>query len=199
MFIEIYGLPGSGKTTLAKRLVAEKNYMIIKIRTKYELFWYNFLFLIKHPYRFFLLFFYIIKYSDNWKIFYYKLMNAFLHYNAKYQKALKYENAIVDQGYFLNAFALFDNPVSEIEIKKYFELVLRPDLLVILDIPFDLSLERTKARGYFAREDFGEEYKKKWQKAVNENNSLFLEIIKQIRVDYKIINEKNYSNFDDLT
>ena len=126
-------------------------------------------------------------------------MNAFLHYNAKYQKALKYENAIVDQGYFLNAFALFDNPVSEIEIKKYFELVLRPDLLVILDIPFDLSLERTKARGYFAREDFGEEYKKKWQKAVNENNSLFLEIIKQIRVDYKIINEKNYSNFDDLT
>lgn len=195
MLIELYGLPGAGKTTLAKKLVEEKGYVIIKVRKKSELFYYNLIFLFKHPYKFFTMLFFVVKHSNNCKIFYYKLMNAFLGYNAKYLKALKYKNVILDQCYFLNAFALFDARVSETEMKKYFNLILKPDLLLVLDIPFELSLERAKERGYFAREDFGEEYKKKWQNAIEKNNQMFLRILDELKVYYKLIDEESdYNN-----
>ncbi|MEA1963173.1 MAG: AAA family ATPase [Patescibacteria group bacterium] len=184
MLIELYGLPGSGKTTLAKIIAKEKGYKIIKIRSKRELFFYNLIFLFKYPYKFFVQLFYLISNSNNLKIFYFKLMNTFLDYNAKYQKAKKYKNAILDQGYFLNAFALFDSAVSKEKMKKYLSCLLKPDLLVILDIPFSLSLERAKNRGYFAREDFDDDYKNKWQKAIEGNNKIFLNIIDKSMVNY---------------
>ena len=191
MLIELYGLPGSGKTTFAREIAKERGYEIIKIRFKRELFFYNLIFLSKHPYKFFVQLFFVISNSNNFKIFYFKLMNTFLDYNAKYQKAKKFENAILDQGYFLNAFALFDNAVSEEKIKKYLNYILKPDLLVILDIPFSLSLDRAKNRGYFAREDFSEEYRNKWQRAIKKNNRIFLDIIDEFLVDYTEINEIN--------
>lgn len=187
MIIELYGLPGSGKTTLANKLAAEKGYAIIKVRKKRELVYYNLFFLFKHPYKFVILLFYVIINSNNPRLFYYKFMNTFLGYNAKYQKAKRYENAILDQGYFLNAFALFERPIEKAEMKKYFKHILKPDQLLILDIPFEVSLERTKERGYFARENFGEEYKKEWQKAVWENNQLFLNIVEDLEINYKKI------------
>ena len=184
MLIELYGLPGSGKTTLARKIAKEKGYKIIKIRLKRELFFYNLIFLIKHPYKFFVQLFYLINNSNNFKIFYFKLMNTFLDYNAKYQKAKKYKNAILDQGYFLNVFAVFDEAQTAEKIKKYLNYLLKPDLLIILDIPFSLSQERAKNRGYFARENFSEEYRKKWQQAVENNDELFLNIIDSFSVNY---------------
>ena len=195
MLIELYGLPGSGKTILAKKIAKEKGYKIIKIRSKRELVFYNLIFLIKHPYKFFVQLFFLINNSNNLKFFYFKLMNTFLDYNAKYQKAKKYKNAILDQGYFLNVFALFDDAISKEKMKKYLSYLLKPNLLIILDISFNESVERAKNRGYFARENFSEEYKNKWQKAIEKNNELFLNIIDKFLVDYvKVDGKKNESN-----
>ncbi|MCK4539859.1 AAA family ATPase [Candidatus Parcubacteria bacterium] len=191
MLIELYGLPGSGKTTLARKIAKKRGYKIIKIRFKRELFFYNLIFLINHPYKFFVQLFYLVSNSNNFKIFYFKLMNTFLDYNAKYQKAKKYENAILDQGYFLNVFAIFDNEQTDEKIEKYLSYLLKPDLLIIVDIPFYLSLERTKNRGYFARENFSNEYKIKWQKAIKKNNRVFLNMINSIKINYIKIDETN--------
>ena len=191
MLIELYGLPGSGKTTLAKIIAKERGYKIIKIRSKRELFFYNLIFLIDHPYKFFVQLFYLVINSNNLKIFYFKLMNTFLDYNAKYQKAKKYENAILDQGYFLNVFAVFDEEQTDEKIEKYLSYLLKPDLLIILDVPFFVSLERAKNRGYFARENFSSEYKIKWQDAVKKNNRIFLNMINSIKVNYIKIDETN--------
>lgn len=184
MIIELYGLPGSGKSTLAKKMAEEQGYKIIKIRKRWELVWYNLLFLIKHPYKFIALLVFLIKHTPDKNLLYFKLMNVFFDYNAKYQKALRYQNAIMDQGYCLNTFAIFDNAVSAEEIKKYFKLILKPDKLIILDISFKESLRRTTARGYFAREKFGRDYLKKWQAAIEENNKVFLEIVNELGINY---------------
>ncbi|MCK5510806.1 AAA family ATPase [Candidatus Parcubacteria bacterium] len=191
MLIELYGLPGSGKTTFAREITKERGYKIIKIRSKRELFFYNLIFLFKYPYKFFVQLFYLAGNSDNLKIFYFKLMNTFLDYNAKYQKAKKFENAILDQGYFLNVFAIFENKQTCEKMEKYLSYLLKPDLLIILDIPFSVSMERTKNRGYFAREDFSNEYKIKWQEAMKKNNRIFLNMINSIKINYVKVDETN--------
>lgn len=196
MLIEFYGLPGSGKTTLAKKLAKEKGYTIIKIRKKRELFFYNLIFLIKQPQRFFSLLYYVIKNSGNLPIFYFKLMNTFLDYNAKYQKAKRCENALLDQGYFLNVFALFDRALSKEEMKKFLKLSLKPDLLIVFDMPFSLRQERTQARGRFTRGNFSEEYQRRWQKAAEENNKMFLGLLDDIGIEYeKVDKETDNYNF----
>ena len=70
MIIEIYGLPGAGKTTLAKKMASEFNIPLIKIRGKTELFFYNLLYFFLHPAAFLKGFWYIFINSKNWRLFY---------------------------------------------------------------------------------------------------------------------------------
>ena len=53
MIIEFYGPAGSGKSTVAKYLMEKYRFpVIIKISTKKELLWNNFLFFLKQPFKF---------------------------------------------------------------------------------------------------------------------------------------------------
>ncbi|MFH1744874.1 MAG: AAA family ATPase [bacterium] len=194
MIIEIYGLPGSGKTTAAKRIADSCGYEIIKIRKKSELVFYNFLFLIKHPVRFFVLLYYVFRFSSSLKEFYFKLMNTFFDYNAKYQKALKKKNAILDQNYFTNIFAVFTKPVDAEVLTKYLKYVLCPDKLIIMNIDKDIREKRVMERNYFARDDFGDEYKKEWREAMEKNNKIFFDVVKKMKIDYLILDDDNLSS-----
>lgn len=191
MLIEFYGLPGAGKTTISRKLAEGGEFEIIKIRNKKDLFWYNFLFFVKHPIKFFATLFYLIINSGEWRIFYYKLTNLFLHHNAKYQKALRIENAILDQGYFQNILSIFEKPVNADFLVKYSKFLLKPDKLIILNLPPDDILKRVGGRGYVARERFGQEYFNKWLEVVKTNNKTFLENLDKIGVDYVIIDASN--------
>ncbi|MBI4836917.1 MAG: AAA family ATPase [Candidatus Portnoybacteria bacterium] len=190
MIIEFYGLPGAGKTTVAQKLAAKSDFKVIKIRSKKELFWYNFLFLIRHPVRFFATLFYLVANSASWSIFYYKFTNTFLHHNAKYQKAIGMEKAILDQGYFQNVLSVFEEPISASFLVKYAGFLLKPDKLVILNLPPDDILRRIGGRGYMTRERFGQKYFEKWLEAVKENNRIFLENLDKLGIDYIIIDAR---------
>jgi thymidylate kinase len=172
MIIEFCGLPGSGKTTIAKKIEQNTDYKIIKIKSKRELLYYNFLFFIKYPVKFFYLFFYICRNSESWKEFYLKLMNTFFQHNAKYQKALKFEKAIIDQGYFQNFLSVFNKKINTDIFYKYSELILQPDKLFIIKVSEKERLERINKRGYSFRNDFSEEERGVWMKIMMSNNSL---------------------------
>jgi deoxyadenosine/deoxycytidine kinase len=188
--IEFYGLPGAGKTTMAQRLAAKSDFKIVKIRNKRELFWYNFLFLIRHPVRFFATIVYLIANSTSWPIFYYKFINTFLHHNAKYQKALRGERAILDQGYFQNILSVFEEPIGIDFLLKYSKFLLKPGKLIILNLPADDVSRRIGERGYMAREKFGQKYFRKWLGAVKENNRIFLENLDKLGIDYTIVDAR---------
>jgi deoxyadenosine/deoxycytidine kinase len=187
MIIEFYGLPGAGKTTVSQKIAARSEFKIIKIRGKKELFWYNFLYLVKHPVNFVVTLYYLAVNSSSWPIFYYKFTNTFLHHNAKYQKALRYPKAILDQGYFQNVLSVFEKPVGADFFLKYSKFLLKPDKLIILNLPPDDILKRIGERGYMARERFGQKYFGKWLEAVKENNRIFLENLDKLGIDYVIV------------
>lgn len=196
MIIEFYGLPGAGKTTITQKLAAKSDFKIIKIRSKKELAWYNFLFLIGHPAKFFATLYYLVASSTGWPIFYYKFTNTFLHHNAKYQKALREKHAILDQGYFQNILSVFEKPVSVCSLARYSKFFLKPDKLIILNLPPDDVSGRIGGRGYTARERFGQEYFRRWLETIKENNRIFLENLDKLGVDYDIIDAKQ--NADDI-
>ena len=107
MIIEFFGMPGAGKSTVARELAKDSSFRIIKIRKKTELLLLNFKYFTSHPIKFFKLFILVLKNSKNYQEFYYKFMNCFLDYNAKFQKAKKFEKAILDQGYFQNIISFY--------------------------------------------------------------------------------------------
>lgn len=191
MVIEFYGLPGIGKTTIAKQLAASAGYKIVAINSRRELVWYNILFLIKHPVRFFVLFYYLIRYfrgpGSNWRLFYLKFMNIFLHHNAKYEKAKKYQRAIIDQGYFQNIISLFERKVSDQTIKKYINYFIFPDILFVFTLNFKKREERLTKRKYQIREGYGKHYQKEWFRVIEYNNQILLKCLDKISVKYFMV------------
>lgn len=188
MIIELFGLPGVGKTTLSRVLAERNNFEVIKIKSRGELIFLNFVYLIKHPIKFFATLFYIIKNSDSWPLFYYKFTNCFLHHNAKYQKALKFEKTILDQGYFQNVLSIFEKPIDEKELIKYSKYLLKPTKLIILDLPFDELEKRAQERGYFSRDEYDEIYKLSWKNMLKKNYDLFKNSAGILNLNYLLIN-----------
>lgn len=187
MIIEIYGLPGAGKTTLAKKISAEFNIPLVKIRRKTDLIFYNLFYFLLHPVAFLKAFWYVFINSPNWRLFYYKFLNSFLHTNAKYQKALRCNKALVDQGHFQNVISVFEEAVDERGLLRYARILPRPDLLVIFDVPDEVREKHLSERGFSVREQFNEEYFNRWKKVVKENNNLFLRLLNELSVNFLII------------
>jgi hypothetical protein len=171
MIIEFYGLPGTGKTATAKKLEQETDFNIVKIKTKQELIFFNILFLLKHPIKFFVLLYFIIVNSVSLKEFYYKFMNAFLNCNAKYQKSKKYKKAIIDQGYFQGILSIFNKEIKNTSLNKYLNIILKPDILFIFEAPQVVRDKRILERGYYIRRGYNKEYLKNLENLISKNNN----------------------------
>lgn len=187
MIIELYGLPGTGKTTVAKRIAERTDFKIVVIKNKRELAWLNTLFFLKHPTRFFMLLWYIAVNSHGPRMFYYKFMNSFLLNNAKQQKALHFKNALIDQGYFQNIISVFEAPLTHEILKRYTKLFLFPDMLLFFSAPSFTREQRAIQRGRFSREQFGNEYVASWKKIIEKNDELLKECISGLSVHHRIV------------
>lgn len=194
MIIELYGLPASGKTTLARKIARNTDFKIVEIKSKPELIYFNFLYLIKHPIKFIITLFYIILNSPNWNFFYQKFMNTFLQVNARYQKALRYKLAIIDQGYFQNIISVFEKEISSKILIRYIKFLLFPDKLIVFNISKNKRLKLMGERGYFARDKFGKAYRKKWEKIIEKNDKILKDNLRKINTDCLMVKDKDINN-----
>lgn len=187
MIVELFGLPGSGKTTLARKLEAEKGFKIIKINNRKELLYFNFIHFFKYPVGSSVNLFFILKNSPNMKLFYYKFMNFFMDINARYEKARFCDKAVLDQGYFQNILSVFENPITIDLLKIYLKYLPKPDKLIIIDTSPEEALNRTQERGYYARERFGKDYVENWRETVLWNYNLFKKEASNCGVKYDVL------------
>lgn len=187
MIIEFYGLPGAGKTTMAKKISTQLGIPIIKIERKIELLFYNILYFLIHPISFLQGLQYIFRYSKNWQLFYYKFLNSFLHNNAKYQKARRHRHAILDQGHFQNIISVLEEVVNEDDLIKYIHIFPKPDLLVVFQISEEIRRSQLLERGFSAREQFGNEYLEQWREITEENNALLNKILFRLPLNFVVI------------
>lgn len=187
MIVELYGLPGSGKTTLARRIAAETDFALICVAGKKELLWLNALFFLMHPIRFLFFAFFVAVHSENLRLFYYLFMNSFLHHNAKYMKARRYPRALIDQGHFQNMLIVFEKPMTVDALKTYAAHLCLSDKLLIVDVSPEEAERRLNERGWAPRAWTGSEYMKRFKGAMGANYQTSKEVIKTLAVDAFVI------------
>jgi glycosyltransferase involved in cell wall biosynthesis len=165
MIVELVGLPGAGKTTLAKRLSAEDYFTLVTVNGKFELIALNLIFFFVHPINFFRQLQFLVRYRGNSSLWYTKFMNLFLVHNAKFIKAGQYERAVIDQGHHQNIISLFDVVLPFEIIRSYEKVLPKPDLIVFVLADTETRTKRLLERGYGVRPGQKEEDRRAWEGA----------------------------------
>ena len=172
MIIELVGLPGSGKSTFAKKLVQESGWQIVRTQGVIDILWNNLCFALRHPVFFGRGLMGIFRFRGARELWYTKFINLFLVHNAKYMKASRLPRAIIDQGHHQNVISLFDKPESIESIRSYILTLPPPDVLLVFVAEKGVRAERLRSRGYGAREDLSRELKETWESAREKNFEL---------------------------
>src|SRR3989344_7400398 len=110
MIIELFGLPGSGKTYLAEKL-EEKDFKLVKFSSKLEKYFYSFLFILSFPLLSIYLFFKLNLNSNKYGNIKIKIMRNILLFAtmAFYKKAsLSKDKIILDEGFFQMINSIFE-------------------------------------------------------------------------------------------
>ena len=173
MIIELFGMPGAGKSTLARRLVDEFGFERVSIQGHRELLVLNVRSFFRNPFRYYSL----LRYAwvdkeegGRWS----KFANL-LHYHARYEKARGMKKAILDQGYLQNLISVFSRAISIQELERYIKVMPLPDALAVFTQPADLTLVRTSGRRYEIREREGDEAFRRKLAIMEKNIALVLE------------------------
>lgn len=182
MIIELYGLPGSGKSTFARRLELEGKGTVVRIASRFELVWRNLLFLFCHPMAFLFGLWHVTANAGGSRLWYYKLMNSFLQCNAKYQKARQYPIAIVDQGFFQNILSIFERPLNNSEARRFLERFPHPDKLLAFVVPESRRQQFLKQRDFVQRSQFGAVYRERWEKVVAQNDRTLRHLVGKMQL-----------------
>lgn len=153
MIIELCGMPGGGKSTLAQRLVVD-GWTRVEIRGLTELVILNFRRMLCGPVTYFQVLSYAWTDASKGNSWWSKYTNL-LHYHARYQKALSIDKAILDQGYLQNFISVFEHSATRNEFVRYARLIPKADKYVMFVQPVESSLVRTADRHYEIREREG--------------------------------------------
>mgnify|MGYP001573417788 CR=1 FL=1 len=181
MIIELVGPPASGKTSLAKILSERLDFPIVKITGKSELLTLASLFASKHPLFTIKTLSLIVTESRSWPVFRTKVLNTFLHHAAKYEKARKLKNAIIDEGHVQNFYSIFERPVPPRIFERYLEFIPRVEMLILLATPKEVRGKRADERGYGAREGIASGRERaSWGVAMEINEKIFLPLFSQL-------------------
>lgn len=148
MIIELFGLPGAGKSTLARALESTGRVRRIRIESKGELLWRSAVYAFGHPLDALMQLSYLIRYAGSPERYYTKFMNLFLQHAAKYQKARSAPGtAVVDQGHLQNLLSLFEHSLSHDELMHYLKFLPKPDQVWVCEASDEERERRLQARG----------------------------------------------------
>lgn len=185
MIIELCGLPGAGKTTVAEKLTTIHAVSLPTISGRTEVFFRGLACGAEHPRLFFSTLRHIFKNADNGKMFYYKVMNILLYRMAKYHKARASSGRVLlDEGPFQNILSLFERPVEREVLRAYVLLLPKPDLLVLLEISEEERAQRLAARKRVPRGDMSPEYRRVWNDAMEQNYATLLSLVDELGIDH---------------
>lgn len=173
MIVELFGLPASGKTTLAKQW-EQNGWTRVRLRSRRAIFLYFSLFFFLHPLKTIKLFFMILRFAGDISRGYLKIANLFFYNLALYQKATHYQKAVLDQGPHQVLLSLFEHEQPSRILEKTARLLPRPSILLILSIDEKTRSSRLAERGLLPREQFGKTSASQFAK-VSEKHFLFIQ------------------------
>jgi len=187
MTIELFGLPASGKTTLAKELHNLYGYQVIKTNNKIRLIAYVFLFSFFHIRLLFANLWLIFKYSGSYHLWRYKMINCLMQNSYKQMVGTRVQKSVIDQGLWQNILSLFEKPVSSTRLEKYIKLLPNTHNIIVFDVSKDIWEERIKNRGYFARTKFDQRTVESWKQVMFDNFQLTKKIMNDLNIPHVLL------------
>jgi len=171
MVIEIYGLPATGKTTLANLLVRETNCVAPpKMRGWFDVLCCSMRYILRYPA--FCIHFLILTWEQTRgktfgrrrvRLFLYKFVHRYLYILAKRAKinSLDQSNVyVLDEGWLQVALGIFERPCPEIEY--LLENITPPKAIVSVDLRESAWRERMIQIGGRSRRFMGKDYTHAW-------------------------------------
>lgn len=185
MIIELVGLPGSGKSTFARKLAEDPRFLIVSPTGAAALLWWNLRFFLRFPFRSVALAYYTFRHLGSRSYAYEKIVNLFFVHNAKFMKARTVDRAILDQGHHQMIVSLFEVVQDVDVIRRFLRVIPKPDLLLAFDIPHEVREERMAKRGYRVRHGVPGGLRERWERAFLSNYSTFMDLCE--RANYPVL------------
>jgi len=190
MIIELFGLSGAGKTTFAKKKIGNSDCIVLLYKN--YAFNIKMLVLFKYP-----LFFLWVKEilletfkNKMWFLFRFKLallFNLFCTFNEAQKMDKSGKIVLMDEGFLQRLGGIYDTKKDYIFFKQLInKKILLSDKIIIIESSFE-KFKRYKDKNN-NRSALGEEYLNNWFEVVKYNYQEIIKAIKNLEIDYEIIN-----------
>jgi len=187
MIIELFGLPGSGKTYLADKIFQTQKIRLAKINNFWERYLLIILFVILHPFILGKLLTLIAAENKKDKfLLKHKLKNLLPSTIAQEQKARFMKKSLIDPGFFQFFLTIYERKITSDDlhwISKYFN---RHYKILIIEADDKIRKKRMSNRDRVPRIGLGQEYVDGWFEILEHNFLIIKEYIKN-NFKYEII------------
>ncbi|MFT7507231.1 MAG: hypothetical protein ACI92I_000374 [Acidimicrobiales bacterium] len=192
MIIELYGLPGSGKTTFVRQMEASSNWIRIRMSGKLDIFGHYIWGYLLHPVVFTKGLVHCM--IRNRSLYY--LWNFYFVQYAKYQKACHISNndtyAILDEGPLQTIISYPEAVLTKSDLLSYIRLLPKVDKVIIFNIDQNQRKkqlrERVRNQSWRKKHDQDED----WDGFMVQNDALFKEHIRDNPLYYFYNGEVSY-------
>ncbi len=176
--VELFGLPGAGKTFLAEKLARERALPIIVIKNKIVRWLLVFTYACRQPFNFCYFLRLIHRESignkrllfHKWRLFSFAVAKEV---KVGWQKA----EGVIDDGLFQFALSIYEKKITETEAKLILSRLDSNRMIVIVEAENEERMIRMKNRGRVPRFFLGENYLKDWQSTLTSNYEQFKSVL----------------------
>jgi hypothetical protein len=160
MHVQMFGLPGAGKTFITNQLCENNDFVPIKLNGNLKKISYSLLFFFVHPFFYLRLLKALFLENKNRKLFLHKL-KLFLRVTALESKKLFFKKTIIDDGLCQFLITIFERKINKKDLLKIEKLVPKNAIIFIIETSDKKRLMRMNERGRIPRSFLGEEYLEK--------------------------------------
>ncbi len=153
MVLELVGMPGGGKSTLAHFLTHESGIPTISPKGKAMLLLRSMWFIVFHPWLCIPLMLLVAKESSSMDEYWFKTLNLVIYPAAKQT----FQKGVIDQGFLQSIISIPERALSKEELAKLLNHLPHENTIILVSVSEEESTRRIKDRSYRVRDTQGEE------------------------------------------
>lgn len=182
MIIELYGLPGSGKTTFARRLRERCGYRLVRLHSPRRVLWYFFRSMFIDPKIFWHGLWFVVRHNPH----YLDVWNFFCIRYAKYYVARacekRGEKVIFDEGPLQNLLSIPQGVLSDQHYRQYLDHVPEVDKIIAFDVPQAVRRQRLGEKRADLRSYLSPSEKEQWEIGLENKHQAIMPLLEALPI-----------------